>query len=145
MWKVQCKIYKSSLFSSQAFKLEISDDPFEVKLGDNYELLKDEYNEGKKRRAVLDQKVHALKQGYKIIPSELLQNTNISDTLKNYWNYSYIWTMWIYHRVMHPKDADRMANSVDPDQSPHSLIWVYTVSPDLPVWKLRIITVPWIS
>ena len=54
----------------QVFKLEMCDDPFEVKLGDNYELLKDEYNEGKKRRMVLDQKVHALKQGYKIIPSE---------------------------------------------------------------------------
>ena len=29
----------------------------------------------------------------------------------------------IYHRVMHPKDADGMANSVDPDQiAPPSLI-----------------------
>ena len=25
--------------------------------------------------------------------------------------------MWLYHRVMSPKDADRMANSVDPDQT----------------------------
>ena len=28
------------------------------------------------------------------------------------------------------KDADRMANSVDLDQTRSSLIWVYTVSPD---------------
>ena len=57
--------------------------------------------------------------------------------------------MWLYHRVMSPKEADRMANSVDPDQtapwsdcSPwSSLIWVYTVCPDLSVRKLRNITV----
>ena len=56
--------------------------------------------------------------------------------------------MLFYHRAMRPKDADRMANSVDPDQTgsvdpdqtAHSLIWVYTVCPDLPVRKLRTIT-----
>ena len=42
----------------------------EVKRSDNYELLKDEYNEGKKRWTMLDQKVHALKQGHKNIPSK---------------------------------------------------------------------------
>ena len=41
---------------------------------------------------------------------------------------------------MCPKDADGMANSVDPDQTTwSSLIWVYTVCLDLPVQKLRII------
>ena len=30
--------------------------------------------------------------------------------------------MRLYHRVMGPKDADGMANSVDPDQ------WVYSVA-----------------
>ena len=25
--------------------------------------------------------------------------------------------MWLYHGVMSPNDADRMANSVDPDQT----------------------------
>ena len=25
--------------------------------------------------------------------------------------------MWLYNRVMSPNDADRMANSVDPDQT----------------------------
>ena len=54
-------------------------------------------------------------------------------------NHSKIWTMWLYHRVMSPNDADRMANSVDPDQT--ALLWVCTVSPDLSVWKLRNITV----
>ena len=28
-----------------------------------------------------------------------------------------IWTMWLYHRVMSPNDADGMANSVVPDQT----------------------------
>ena len=35
--------------------------------------------------------------------------------------------------VMQPKDADRMANSVYPDRN--SLIWIYTVCPDLSVRK----------
>ena len=45
---------------------------------------------------------------------------------------------------MHPKDAEGIANSVDPDQtapSRSSLIWVCTVCPDPPVRKLRKITV----
>ena len=69
---------------------------------------------------------------------------------KNCCNYPKI---WLYHRVMSLKDADGMANSVDPDQtapqsdlglhcsSRSSLIWVNTVCPDLYAWKLRIITV----
>ena len=37
--------------------------------------------------------------------------------------------MWVYYRVMYPKDSDRMANSADPDQR-SSLIWVCTVCSD---------------
>ena len=36
---------------------------------------------------------------------------------KNCCNFPKIWTVWHYHRVMSPKDADGMANSVDPDQT----------------------------
>ena len=39
--------------------------------------------------------------------------------------------IWVFHRVMHPQDANGMANSVDPFQS--SLIWVYTVCSNLSV------------
>ncbi|XP_037949690.1 protein KIAA0100-like [Teleopsis dalmanni] len=39
------------------FLLEISDDPFEVKLRDNYVLLLDEYLESLKRRALFDKKI----------------------------------------------------------------------------------------
>ena len=40
-----------------------------------------------------------------------------SDTQKSCYNHSKIWTMWLYHREMSPNDADRMANSVDSDQT----------------------------
>ena len=46
---------------------------------------------------------------------------------------------WANDRVMCPKDAAGIANSVDPDQT--ALVWVGTVCPDLSVRKLRIITV----
>ena len=49
--------------------------------------------------------------------------------------------MWLYHRVMSPNGTDGMANSVDPDQTARSLIWVCTVCPDISVRKLRIIMV----
>ena len=39
-------------------------------------------------------------------------------------NLSKIWTMWLYHRVMSPNDADGMANSADPDQTaPLGAVW----------------------
>ena len=43
--------------------------------------------------------------------------------------------MWFYDRVMHKKDADEMANSLDTD------LWVYTVCTDMFVWKFRIIII----
>ena len=47
-----------------------------------------------------------------------------SDTQKICCNHSKIWTMWLYHRVMSPNDADGMANSVDPDQTaPLGTVW----------------------
>ena len=47
-----------------------------------------------------------------------------SDTPKICCNQSKIWTMWLYHRVLSPNDADGMANSVDPDQTaPVGAVW----------------------
>ena len=40
-----------------------------------------------------------------------------SDTQNICCNHSKIWTMWLYHRVMGPNDADGMANSVHHDQT----------------------------
>lgn len=39
----------------------MSDDPFEVKLRDNFELLTDEFNESIKRHEMLKRKVHSTK------------------------------------------------------------------------------------
>ena len=47
-----------------------------------------------------------------------------SDTQRISCNHSKIWTMWLYHRVMSPNDADGMANSVDTDQTaPLGAVW----------------------
>lgn len=45
----------------------------------------------------------------------------------------------IYHTTMQPKDADRKANSVDPDKLSRSTLFA-----DPSVWKLRIIGVHYI-
>ena len=39
---------------------------------------------------------------------------------KNCCNSSKNWTMWLYHSEMRPKNADWIANSVDPDQTEQS-------------------------
>ena len=45
-------------------------------------------------------------------------------TPNNCCNYPEIWTVWFYHTVMYSKEADRMANSVDPDQTaPYEAVW----------------------
>ena len=47
-----------------------------------------------------------------------------SDTWKICCNHPQIWTTWIYHRVMRPKDAEGIANSVDPDRTaPLGAVW----------------------
>ena len=47
-----------------------------------------------------------------------------SDTQKLCCKRSKIWSMWLYHRVMSPKDVDGIANSVDPDQTaPLGAVW----------------------
>ncbi|CAH0722033.1 unnamed protein product, partial [Brenthis ino] len=49
--------------------IEMSDDPFEVKLRDNYELLEDEYKESQKRRMMLDAKVKELCKPHLFLPA----------------------------------------------------------------------------
>ena len=47
-----------------------------------------------------------------------------SDTQNICCNHSKISTMWLYHGVMSPNDADGMANSVDSDQTaPLEAVW----------------------
>ena len=68
----------------------------------------------------------------------LTRNITVSilkiQTLETCCNYPKIWTVGFFHRVLCPKDTDRMANSVDPDQTAPS------VCPDISFRKLRLIT-----
>ena len=53
---------------------------------------------------------HAARKYYRKFPK-------YSDVQKICCDHSKIWTMWLYHGVMSPNNADRIANSVDPDQT----------------------------
>lgn len=55
---VQCDIF----LRIGSFSMEIGDDPFEVKLRDNYELMRDEYFESKKRRQMWTEKIKESKK-----------------------------------------------------------------------------------
>ncbi|KAL3856242.1 hypothetical protein ACJMK2_011019 [Sinanodonta woodiana] len=70
---VDSKLPPDLQIKAKVFKVELGDDPFEVKLADNYELMKDEYSENEKRKSVLDQKVQNLKKGYTSIPAHKLE------------------------------------------------------------------------
>ena len=56
--------------------------------------------------------------------STYCNDPKFSDTQNICCNHSKVWTMWLYHRLMSPNDADGMANSVDPDQTaPLGAVW----------------------
>ena len=51
------------------------------------------------------------------------QNSKKLGHPKNCRNNPKIWTLWLYHRVMCPKDLEGMANSVNPDQTAGSTLF----------------------
>lgn len=63
------KTKRKVCFFDQVFLVRLSDIPFEVKLSDNYELLKDEFLESEKRRNMMDQKIQSLHRTYGVLPS----------------------------------------------------------------------------
>ena len=73
-----------------------------------YEIIEDGHS--KSRTFWSKDKAHVVGSFYCKFPKYL-------DTPKICCNPCKIWTMWLYHRVMSPNDADGMANSVDPDQT----------------------------
>ncbi|XP_054012665.1 protein hobbit [Hylaeus anthracinus] len=62
---------------------EVSDDPFEVRLRDNYELLEDEYKESLKRQAMLDAKVQVLCRTHLLLPQDKVEELYASLNKKN--------------------------------------------------------------
>lgn len=65
------------------FLMEMSDDPFEVKLRDNYVLLVDEYHESIKRQQLFDQKIQLLCTDRLLLPAEKLVELHASLVKKN--------------------------------------------------------------
>lgn len=65
------------------FLLEMSDDPFEVKLRDNYVLLLDEYFECIKRKEMLDEKIADYQAERLILPAGTVEHLNASLIAKN--------------------------------------------------------------
>uniref|UniRef100_A0A1B0GN73 FMP27/BLTP2/Hobbit GFWDK motif-containing RBG unit domain-containing protein n=1 Tax=Phlebotomus papatasi TaxID=29031 RepID=A0A1B0GN73_PHLPP len=62
------------LIQVKEFLLEMSDDPFEVKLRDNYVLLLDEYNESIERRELLEQKIAQMCQERPLMPARTIES-----------------------------------------------------------------------
>lgn len=65
------------------FSLQLCDDPFEVKLRDNYKLREDELRESVKRKRMLDTKIEELRRTH-----PLLTQVSLS-SLKNPWRISW--------------------------------------------------------
>merc|ERR1719402_1574563 len=61
---------KDILINVKSFRLQLSDDPFEVKLRDNYELKEDEYLESEKRMKVLEQRIEEMRRKNFMFPKD---------------------------------------------------------------------------
>lgn len=54
---------------AKTLTIELGDDPFEVKLRNNYELLEDEYHESLKRKRMLDEKIENYRKTHLLLPA----------------------------------------------------------------------------
>lgn len=79
----QSPLPRDLIIQINEFLLEMSDDPFEVKLRDNYVLLLDEYNESLKRKKTLDQKVNELRSQRLLLPAGYVEELNEKLIKKN--------------------------------------------------------------
>lgn len=60
-------LFRDIRLSVALFSMELSDDPFEVKLRDNYALREDEFREGLKRKRMLDAKIEELRRTHPLL------------------------------------------------------------------------------
>ena len=74
---------RDMLINLKSFRLELTDDPFEVKLRDNYELKEDEYLESEKRMKVLQQRVEEMKRKNFMFPKEKIDELLAKMEVKN--------------------------------------------------------------
>ena len=74
---------KDLLINVKSFRLELSDDPFEVKLRDNYELKEDEYLESEKRMKVLEQRIEEMRRKNFMFPKEKIDELLAKMKVKN--------------------------------------------------------------
>ena len=74
---------KDLLINVKSFRLELSDDPFEVKLRDNYELKEDEYLESEKRYKVLNQRIEEMRRKDYRFPQEKIDELSAKMKVKN--------------------------------------------------------------
>lgn len=71
------------LIKIREFLFELSDDPFEVKLRDNFELLVDEYSESLKRQKMLKEKIGELTKTHLHLPAGKVEELYASLKKKN--------------------------------------------------------------
>lgn len=71
------------LIKIREFLFELSDDPFEVKLRDNFELLVDEYSESLKRQKMLKEKITELTKTHLHLPAGKVEELYASLKKKN--------------------------------------------------------------
>lgn len=74
---------KDILINIKSFRLELQDDPFEVKLRDNYELKEDEYLESQKRLKVLEQRIEEMRRKNFMFPKEKIEELVANLKVKN--------------------------------------------------------------
>ncbi|XP_037044573.1 protein KIAA0100 isoform X2 [Bradysia coprophila] len=74
---------RDMIIQVKEFLLELSDDPFEVKLRDNYVLLVDEYHESLKRKQLFDQKIRELCSERLLLPTGTIEELYSNLVKKN--------------------------------------------------------------
>lgn len=74
---------RDMIIQVKEFLLELSDDPFEVKLRDNYVLLVDEYHESLKRKQLFDQKIRELCLERLLLPTGTIEELYSNLVKKN--------------------------------------------------------------